>query len=190
MSSRSSSLLKLGRSSRSSEVSRGCTTCFAGWEAGRGAVSGATMRARPTPVTRSIRLGTRPFGFGAGSLTVGAGGTAGWVNGTGRVSPVSTGFGTMNEPPRIAAFSAASAACGSGSLSCSARNGSLRSASRAPSIGDCAAFWASRGWAYAPALASRKAAGDVGVGVDLLADAIRRLIDLKQRHVQAPGDVD
>ena len=61
MSSRSSSF-EPGRSSGSSEVSLGCVGFKAGGIGWRGG-SGGAERARPTPVTRSIRLGTRPFGF-------------------------------------------------------------------------------------------------------------------------------
>ncbi len=103
--------------------------------------AGGAERARPTPVTRSIKLGTRPFGFGAASRIGGVTGTAGWVSGTGRAGPASTGLGAMKAPPRIATLSAAAAACGTGSLSCSAR-----AASRPASSGGCAAFWVSTGW--------------------------------------------
>ena len=47
-------------------------------------------------------------------------GTAGWVSGTGRAGPGSTGFGAIKAPSRIATFSAAAASCGAGSPSCSA----------------------------------------------------------------------
>ena len=55
----------------------------AGWPASPAGRPGAARapalvaRARPTPVTRSIRLGTRPFGFGAASLAAGRNGGLG-----------------------------------------------------------------------------------------------------------------
>src|SRR5262249_61481629 len=105
-----------GCSSGSSGVSRGCAAAGRadgaaavgrGVAGGRSAGGGAVGRARPTPVTRSIRLGTRPLGRGGGSLAWAR--TAGCAAGAGRAGPAAPGFSGGNAAFLTPAESAGSA---------------------------------------------------------------------------------
>ena len=73
------------------------------------------------PVTRSIRLGTRPCRGVASRAAPPEEGTAGCATGVGRAGPGSTGRGAINAPLRTAALSAALAAGRTGSDAPSAR---------------------------------------------------------------------